>query len=105
METLLHYFDNREEQDLFNERSLDALTTLVQSDNLELRRSAALTFAEITENYISPVDARVLEPILVLLQSTDSEIQRASSAALGNLAVNSENKKLIVSMGGLGPLM
>jgi len=105
VETLLHYFDNREEQDLFNERSLDALTTLVQSDNLELRRSAALTFAEITENYISPVDARVLEPILVLLQSTDSEIQRASSAALGNLAVNSENKKLIVSMGGLGPLM
>ncbi len=34
--------------------------------------------------------ASTLEPILFLLQSADIEVQRAASAALGNLAVNSE---------------
>lgn len=105
VETLLQYLDNRDENDLFSERSLEALTILVQSDNLELQRSAALAFAEITEKYISSVDGKVLEPILVLLQSSDSEVQRAAGAALGNLAVNTDNKRLIVEMGGLGPLM
>ena len=36
------------------------------------------------------VDRDTLEPILFLLQSSDIEVQRAASAALGNLAVNSE---------------
>lgn len=105
METLLQYLDNREDYDLFSEGSLKALTTLVNSENIDLQRSAALAFAEITEKYISAVDAKVLEPILVLLQSPDSEVQRAAGAALGNLAVNNDNKRLIVEMGGLGPLM
>ena len=34
------------------------------------------------------VDRDTLEPILFLLQSSDIEVQRAASAALGNLAVN-----------------
>jgi hypothetical protein len=34
------------------------------------------------------VDRDTLEPIMFLLQSTDVEVQRAASAALGNLAVN-----------------
>lgn len=66
-----------------------------------------------------------LKPILFLLQSHDVEVQRASSAALGNLAVNSkmspfffsfycfinnilplaENKLLIVQLGGLDQLI
>lgn len=42
-----------------------------------------------------PLDVRqvgpdTLNPILFLLQSHDVEVQRASSAALGNLAVNSK---------------
>ncbi|PRT55474.1 Vacuolar protein 8 [Wickerhamiella sorbophila] len=105
VEVLLQYLDNREESDLLSEGALDALTTLVNSDNMDLQRSAALAFAEITEKYIASVSGKVLEPILVLLQSPDAEIQRAAGAALGNLAVNNENKKLIVEMGGLGPLM
>ena len=35
------------------------------------------------------VDRDTLEPILFLLQNPDIEVQRAASAALGNLAVNS----------------
>lgn len=40
------------------------------------------------------VDQDTLEPILFLLQSPDIEVQRAASAALGNLAVNSESALL-----------
>lgn len=39
---------------------------------------------------VREVDRDTLEPILFLLQSSDIEVQRAASAALGNLAVNSE---------------
>lgn len=70
-----------------------------------------------------------LGPILFLLQSHDVEVQRASSAALGNLAVNgevhfcsrmlvghiiinkcflfliAENKLMIVQLGGLNHLI
>lgn len=42
-------------------------------------------FADVRE-----VDRDTLEPILFLLQNPDIEVQRAASAALGNLAVNSE---------------
>ena len=39
---------------------------------------------------VREVDRDTLEPILFLLQNSDLEVQRAASAALGNLAVNSE---------------
>ncbi len=38
---------------------------------------------------VREVDRDTLQPILFLLQSPDIEVQRAASAALGNLAVNS----------------
>lgn len=38
---------------------------------------------------VRAVDRDTLEPVLFLLQSHDVEVQRAASAALGNLAVNS----------------
>lgn len=39
---------------------------------------------------VREVSRDTLEPILFLLQSADIEVQRAASAALGNLAVNSK---------------
>lgn len=42
---------------------------------------------EVTD--VREVDRDTLEPILFLLQNPDIEVQRAASAALGNLAVNS----------------
>ncbi|KAG4301719.1 hypothetical protein PCANB_001777 [Pneumocystis canis] len=98
---LLQYLENRSDVNFFSDEPLCALMTLVYSDNLDLQRSAALAFAEITEKDIREVSGNALEPLLFLLQSSDVEIQRASSAALGNLAVNMENKALIVKMGGL----
>lgn len=102
---LLQYLENRGETDFFTGEPLRALSTLVFSDNVDLQRSASLTFAEITERDVREVDRDTLEPILFLLQSPDIEVQRAASAALGNLAVNTENKVAIVLLGGLTPLI
>ncbi|KAK4624173.1 Vacuolar protein 8 [Fulvia fulva] len=102
---LLNYLENRGETDFFSGEPLQALSTLVYSQNIDLQRSASLTFAEITERDVRPVDRATLEPILFLLESSDIEVQRAASAALGNLAVDGQNKTLIVSLGGLTPLI
>ncbi|KAK9468945.1 armadillo-type protein [Lipomyces arxii] len=102
---LLRYLENRGEEDFFSQGPLRALTTLVYSSNVDLQRSAALAFAEITEKDVEAVNEETLSPILLLLQSPDFEVQRAASAALGNLAVNNDNKILIVEMGGLEPLI
>ncbi|CCH57932.1 hypothetical protein TBLA_0A01330 [Henningerozyma blattae CBS 6284] len=102
---LLGYLEDKDHYDFYSGGPLKALTTLVYSDNLNLQKSAALAFAEITEKYVRPVSRDVLEPILILLQSQDPQIQVAACAALGNLAVNNENKVLIVDMGGLEPLI
>jgi vacuolar protein 8 len=45
---------------------------------------------------VREVDRDTLEPILFLLQSQDIEVQRAASAALGNLAVNSKFDRYLV---------
>ncbi|CAG8519590.1 10554_t:CDS:10 [Funneliformis caledonium] len=103
---LLTYLENRAETNFFEGDPLRALSTLAFSDNVDLQRSAALAFAEITEKEdVREVDRETMEPIMFLLQSPDVEVQRAASAALGNLAVNTENKLLIVQMGGLEPLI
>lgn len=102
---LLNYLENRSETDFFSGEPLAALSTLVYSRNIDLQRSASLTFAEITEREARAVDRAALEPILFLLESPDIEVQRAASAALGNLAVEPSNKVLIVQLGGLQPLI
>jgi hypothetical protein len=52
---------------------------------MHLSTRASLTYSiDVRE-----VDRDTLEPILSLLQNSDIEVQRAASAALGNLAVNS----------------
>ena len=67
-----------------------------------------MAFAEITEKGtpleqaivivdVRVVDRETIEPLLFLLMSNDEEVQRASSAALGNLAVNGTFKTMIVT--------
>jgi len=46
---LLNFLENRQETDFFTGGPLNALSTLVYSHNIDLQRSASLTFAEITE--------------------------------------------------------
>ncbi|KAL6928146.1 hypothetical protein ACO0SA_002877 [Hanseniaspora valbyensis] len=106
---LLQYLEDKERYDFYTGGPLEALTTLSYSDNINLRRSAALAFAEITEKFVRAVSKEVIEPILALLtdpkNSKDDQIKIATCAALGNFAVNDSNKKLIVAMGCLNPLV
>ena len=46
----------RAETDFFSGEPLNALSTLVYSDNIDLQRSASLTFAEITERGTCSLD-------------------------------------------------
>jgi len=46
---LTSFPNKRTEVDFFSGEPLRALSTLVYSDNVDLQRSASLTFAEITE--------------------------------------------------------
>lgn len=80
---------DRTTTNFFSGSPLAALTILSFSDNVDLQRSAALAFAEITEKEVRQVGRDTLDPVLFLLSSHDTEVQRAASAALGNLAVNS----------------
>jgi vacuolar protein 8 len=82
---------DRQTTNFFTGAPLASLTTLSFSDNVDLQRSAALAFAEITEKEVREVGRDTLDPILFLLGSHDTEVQRAASAALGNLAVNRES--------------
>ena len=51
---------------------------------------------------VRAVDRDTLEPILFLLENPDIEVQRAASAALGNLAVNSRSSLSCFHDGGIG---
>ncbi|CAE7131982.1 unnamed protein product [Rhizoctonia solani] len=102
---LLQLLENRTTTNFFTGSPLSTLTILSFSENVDSQRRAALAFAEITEKEARQVGRDTLDPILFLLSSHDTEVQRAASAALGNLAVNTENKILIVKLGGLEPLI
>lgn len=57
--------------------------TQEKTDVQQVTRTNSCVFLDVRD-----VDRDTLEPILFLLQSSDIEVQRAASAALGNLAVN-----------------
>ena len=100
----LYFSKDRTTTNFFTGSPLSALTTLSFSDNVDLQRSAALAFAEITEKEVRPVGRDTLDPILFLLSSHDTEVQRAASAALGNLAVNSQfNLCLVIPVRLISP--
>ncbi|KAJ1651378.1 Vacuolar protein 8 [Dispira simplex] len=96
---------DRNNVNFFEGEPLRALTTLAFSDNVDLQRSAALAFSEISEIDVRPIERDALEPIMFLLQSQDSDVQCAASTAIGNLAVDPYNKLLIVQQGGVEQLI
>ena len=52
--------DQRAETNFFSGEPLRALRTLVYSDNVDLQRSASLTFAEITERGIDVITSMTI---------------------------------------------
>lgn len=114
---------DRTNTNFFSGPPLATLATLSFSDDVDVQLTAALAFAEITEKEDRSVGREILDPILFLLGSHDTEVQCAAGAAIGNLALNStysvvissrqiltaimsaDNKLLIVKLGGLEPLI
>ncbi|XP_071503216.1 uncharacterized protein [Diadema antillarum] len=105
---LLNYLNREcEEKPTISEERLEALCTLTYSENADLQRSAALCLAEISERLMQPITTKVMEPILVLMESHDVETQKAASLALSNFALcgHESNKSLIVKCGALPVLI
>merc|ERR1719487_2999301 len=101
---LLQYLENRQDTNFFTGEPLGALSTLSYSDNVDLQRSAALAFAEITEKDVREVSRETLEPILFLLSSHNVEVQCNAVGCITNLATHDENKSRIARSGALSPL-
>jgi hypothetical protein len=57
------------------------------------RTSAQIMLTWVVDSDVRAVDRDTLGPILFLLENSDIEVQRAASAALGNLAVNSRSPR------------
>lgn len=102
---LVDLFERRATVSFYEGEPLQALSTLAYSNIYHLQLSAATAFSEISEMDTRSVSREAMEPILYLLQSAHIDVQHGASAALGNLAVNMDNKLLIVRMGGLEPLI
>ncbi|KNE61479.1 hypothetical protein AMAG_06300 [Allomyces macrogynus ATCC 38327] len=84
--------------DFFQGELLEVLNVL-QSDATDIPsgRAAALILANVTEREPLVVNETVVDILTSLLGFEDDEVQRAASAALGNLAVVAENKPSIVT--------
>ena len=82
---------DRANTDFFSGPPLAALTTLSFSKNVDLQRRAAVAFAEIIVEEDRRVERKVLNPILRLLDSPDTDVQEAACTALKNLSVNGGN--------------
>ncbi|XP_065843575.1 uncharacterized protein [Oscarella lobularis] len=104
---LLEFLQKTEGEANITDERLQALCTLTYSENVDLQRSAALCFSEISEKLTTPIDESILEPILSLIQSQDTEVQSAASVALSNFALIGPvaNKEVIVRCGALRPLV
>ncbi|KAL9091995.1 MAG: hypothetical protein Q9159_001140 [Coniocarpon cinnabarinum] len=104
---LLQYLENRSEINFFQGEPLRALSTLVYSDNVDLQRSASLTFAEITEraeNKVAIVSLGGLVPLIKQMNSQNVEVQCNAVGCITNLATHEENKAKIARSGALPPL-
>ena len=78
---------DRANTDFLSGSPLAALKTLSFSENINLQRRAALSFAEIPKED-RRVEHNALNLILRLLDSHDASVQEAACIALGNFAIN-----------------
>ncbi|KAG0308053.1 Vacuolar protein 8 [Dissophora globulifera] len=86
-------------------KPLYMVSTLAFSNNLERQRAVAQYYTILSTQVDGPVSEDALGPLLHLLQSNDLEVQRSSTAALYRLSVNVENKKKIVELVAVEPLI
>ncbi|KAJ2454927.1 Vacuolar protein 8 [Coemansia sp. RSA 2336] len=102
---LVKLFETDTRISFYDGPALQALTVLAHSDVHHLQLSAATAFSEISEYDVRAVGREALEPIVYLLQAAHADVQQAAAAALGNLAGDAANRRLIVELGAVQHLV
>ncbi|XP_035659248.1 vacuolar protein 8-like [Branchiostoma floridae] len=104
---LLRFLEQKEEKPHLTDERLHALCTLSYSDNVELQRSAALCFSEISSRMLAPVSVNMMEPLVALLESEDTQVQRHATLAVNNFTLHGpeSNIRTTLQSGALHPLL
>ncbi|XP_078584645.1 uncharacterized protein LOC144866825 [Branchiostoma floridae x Branchiostoma japonicum] len=104
---LLRFLEQKEEKPHLTDERLHALCTLSYSDNVELQRSAALCFSEISSRMMAPVSVNMMEPLVALLESEDTQVQRHATLAVNNFTLHGpeSNIRTTLQSGALHPLL
>ncbi|XP_034072064.1 vacuolar protein 8-like [Gymnodraco acuticeps] len=97
---------NDEELQLHEEESLQTLSRLSASEDIELQKTAAMFYLQLSHHLNSPLPDALLEPVMNLLLSSDLDVQKTISLSLVNLLVkNNVCRASVVEMGMLVPLL
>nr|XP_033935801.1 vacuolar protein 8-like isoform X2 [Pseudochaenichthys georgianus] len=97
---------NDEELQLHEEERLQTLSRLSASEDIELQKTAAMFYLQLSHHLNSPLPDALLEPVMNLLLSSDLDVQKTISLALVNLLVkNNVCRASVVEMGMLVPLL
>ncbi|OWF43479.1 vacuolar protein 8-like [Mizuhopecten yessoensis] len=105
---LLHYLEHEANgEPVLNEEHVRALSILAYSDNVELQKSAALCFTEISERTKAPLTIPVAKPLVKLLRSRDLQVQKSATLAVSNFTLQGpdSNKATIGTCGGVEALV
>ncbi|XP_070776613.1 uncharacterized protein [Enoplosus armatus] len=95
-----------DETQLLNQESLRGLNRLATSENTDLQMTAAMYYLHVSHHLKSPLPDAFMEPVMVLLLSTDLDVQKTISLSLVNLLVkNNVCKELVIEMGMLVPML
>ncbi|ELU07119.1 hypothetical protein CAPTEDRAFT_96157, partial [Capitella teleta] len=89
------------------EDRLRDLCVLTYSDNIDLQRSAAQCFAELSQTANAIITEVEMEPLVVLLHSKDALVRRSSSLAVSNYAIHGPecNRVSILNSNVVKPLI
>ncbi|XP_065195940.1 uncharacterized protein LOC135827357 [Sycon ciliatum] len=104
---LLQFFRTSVDIGQPTEEQMRSLLYVSYSERVDLQRTAALCFAEISDRMRAEAKMEMVEALVSLLQVHDVEVQQASSLALSNLALKGPacNKRTIMQAGALRPLI
>ncbi|XP_052765504.1 uncharacterized protein LOC128206849 isoform X1 [Mya arenaria] len=104
VQNLLLYLEDEETVNpVLDENHVRALGILTYSDNLELQKSAALCYREISEKMKVPISPALAGPLVSLLKSSNMEVQKSASLAISNFVINgpATNRVTLVDTGAL----
>ncbi|KAK1875496.1 Vacuolar protein 8 [Dissostichus eleginoides] len=81
-----------------NEESLQTLSRLSASEDIELQKTAAMFYLQLSHHLKSPLPDALLEPVMNLLLSSDLDVQKTISLSLVNLLVKNNELDAGVQM-------